>query len=131
LNPHAPTEYDIALEKTPAPQPGLPLEVELLEALREAGCTIPNGPAVLTAIQPILSRIGDAFAAEALLMIVSRLKGKKGEQIKISLLGTMDTSLSKTAAKYGISKQTLFINIQRLRARIFGKTSDGTATCRD
>jgi hypothetical protein len=74
VNAPAPSEFDLALQRTPAPQPGLPLEAELIEALREVpGCVIPDGPAVLTAIQPILSRLGDERAAEAMLMIVSRL----------------------------------------------------------
>lgn len=124
-----PSEFDIALAKTPAPDTALPVEVELIEALREAGCIIPDGMAVIAAIEPILDRIGDQRAADALGVVISRLKGKKGEEIRLALIGATDASLSQTAAKHGITKQTLFTNIQRLRRRIFGKTSDGAATC--
>ena len=123
------SEYDVALAKTPAPDAALPLEVELIEALHVAGCTIPDGAAAIAAIEPILNRIGDERAADGLRIIISRLKGKKGEEIRLALIGATDASLSQTAAKHGITKQTLFINIQRLRRRIFGKTSDGAATC--
>ena len=78
-------------------------------------------------MQPIFERIGDERAAHVLLLLLSRLKGKKGEEIKIALLGTMGKSLGDCANDLGITKQTLSTNIQRLRRRILGKTSDGAA----
>jgi hypothetical protein len=76
-----PSEFDIALAKTPAPSVPLPVEVELIEALREIpGCVIPDGMAVIAAIEPILDRIGDQRAADALGVVISRLKGKKARK---------------------------------------------------
>lgn len=123
----ATSEYDIALARTPAPAPDVPLELALIEALQDAGCVIPDLQRAIAAMQPILDAIGDQRAADALHAIISRLKGKKGEEIKLALLGTMGKSLQQSADELGVSKQTLFTNIQRLRRRIFGKTSDAPA----
>lgn len=123
------TEFAVAVATTPAPIPDVPLEAALIEALQDAGCTIPDVPAAIAALEPLLDRAGDERAASALHVIFSRLKGKKGEEIKIALLGTMGISLDEKAKSLGITKQTLFTNIQRIRRRIFGKTSDGFPLC--
>ncbi len=125
MNPDTPSEFEIALETTPAPVPDVPLEIELIETLRDTGATIPDVSAACAVIQRAFDEVGDHRAADALRIVLSRLKGKKGEEIKIALLGTMGKSLQECADKLGITKQTLLTNIQRLRRRIFGKTSDG------
>jgi DNA-binding CsgD family transcriptional regulator len=129
MSDDAATEYDIALAKTPAPVPALPPEMALIEALQDAGCIVPDPQRAIAVLEPILDRIGDERAADALHAIFSRLKGKKGEEIKLALLGTMGKSLKQSADGLGVSKQTLFTNIQRIRRRIFGKTSDGLPLC--
>jgi hypothetical protein len=131
MNQGAATEFDVALATVAAPMPDVSLEAALIEALQDVGCIIPDPRRAIAAIEPILDRIGDQRAADGLHAIISRLKGKKGDEIKLALLGTMGKSLQRSANELGVSKQTLFTNIQRLRRRIFGKTSDGIPLCRE
>jgi hypothetical protein len=123
-------EYEIALERTPAPGPSVPAELQLLRDLEDAGCTFENIPLAIAAIQQGLDLYGDQRAAEALAAIFSRLPGgRHGVELRMALLGAV--GVNESARKTGVTKQSLSRSIQRLRARLFGKTVDAVPIGRE
>ena len=115
------SEYEIALKTYEPPLPGMTVEAELIERLLELGITIPDPPQLTNHLQPILDKLGDRRAALILHKIFSRLKGKRGEEIRLAIYGALGIKLKDHADRLGITKQTLWRNIQRLRKRIFAQ----------
>lgn len=125
------SEFDIALERTPAPSgPTLPAELALIHSLQDLGVDFPDLPGAIRVIESAFDEHGDTRAAETLSVIFSRLPGgRHGVELRMALLGSIGVNAS--ARKSGISKQSLSRSIQRLRARLFGKTVDAVPIGRE
>ena len=116
------SEFEIAQETVAAPEPETPLEIQLLDALKEAGATIPDDSAAVQIIQPILDAIGDQRGAETLRMIFMRLPGgRRGTELRLALTQATADGCSSEARQLGLSAQSLFQSIQRLKKRLLGK----------
>ncbi|HTV40982.1 MAG TPA: hypothetical protein VMF08_10420 [Candidatus Sulfotelmatobacter sp.] len=112
---------------TPAPMPYVPLEIQLMEALREAGATIPDGAIADRLIQKILDDLGDQRAADAIARIFARLPGgKHGDELRHALGLALDCDSAELARRNGESKQSWGQRVKRLRERIFKKRLPGT-----
>ncbi len=112
------TEFEIAISKTAAPIATQPPKYDLVDALKEAGATIPHGalPRVLEAIENALDTHGDQRAAEALRIILERLGGgRRGEELKAALLGAVEGDGPAMASRFGTSKQNWYQRVGRLR----------------
>jgi hypothetical protein len=116
-----PTEFSVSLAQTPAPTPSDPPELALLLELTDAGVVFPDMPAAVAVVERHFDLYGDARAAEALHRLFQNLKGKKGREIRLALAGAWGRTLQAEADELGITKQTLARNVERIRARIFGK----------
>jgi hypothetical protein len=116
------SEFEIAVENTPAPEPETPLEIQLLDVLKEAGATIPDEGRAIQAIQPALDAIGDQRGAETLRMIFMRLPGgRRGTELRLALTQATADGCTAEAKRLGMSPQSLFQSIQRLKKRLLGK----------
>jgi hypothetical protein len=116
------SEYEVASETTPAPEPEVPLEVQLLDTLEDSGATIPDRPLAVQSMQPVLDAIGDRRGAETLRMIFMRLPGgRRGTELRLALTQATADGCTDEAKRLGMSTQSLFQSIKRLRRRIFSK----------
>jgi len=96
-----------------------PLERSLMTALEDTGATFPDPGAALGAIASAFDMAGDVRAAETLAMVLARLPGgRRGQELRQALLGTLGDG-TEAARENGVSKQSWFKGIQRLRQRIF------------
>ena len=90
----------------------------LLAALVQTGATFPNIPTALDEIENAFDLIGDQRGADTLAFVFSNLPGGKiGTLLRQALLGTLGGGV-EAAQKHGVTKQTWFASVRRLRARI-------------
>ncbi|MGA2685906.1 MAG: hypothetical protein ABSF51_12730 [Verrucomicrobiota bacterium] len=109
-------------ERVPVtPTPTDPPELALLLELLDAGAVFPDMPAAVAVVERHFDLNGDARAAETLHRLFQNLKGKKGREIRLALAGAWGRTLQAEADDQGVTKQTLAKNVERIRARIFGK----------
>ncbi len=110
----------------------------LLRALETAGASFKDRQCAIQIIEQFHDEHGDARAAMALRQIVERIGGgKKAEELRLALMQAFDGSrLTADASAWGVKRPTLWLNIQRLRERIFGpvvtkrlKRAKGRETC--
>lgn len=90
--------------------------VELWAALQE----VRDDGKALELIEAAFDQVGDGRAAEAMVRIINRLgRTKRDAQLRAALLGTVMTQAE--ARRFGISRQTLQKNVQRLRDKLLPK----------
>ena len=98
------------------PSPQSP-ERQLLEALKDLGVVFPDDEKALKAIEDGFDIHGDCRAADALCAIIARLPDTKaGLQLRLALLNA--TATESNATKLGITRQTLAVNLERLKKRL-------------
>jgi hypothetical protein len=105
----------------PEPAPSTPPE-RVIECLLDAGIQIPADKLQLAsrAIEGVIDDAAIEQAAQVFATILHRLpKGRDGRKLRQALLGTLGEGVD-AAAEAGVSKQSWFKSVERLRNRILG-----------
>ena len=125
MDPDHPSEFSIALEQTPAPEPQPSPAEDLLHTLEDLfGAECPRPKQALLAIESTLDAAGDQRAAESLGFILGRLRGRHGRLLRVALLGA--ANMSDEARAVGMKPQNFHRDVQKLKAKIFAGRSDET-----
>ena len=101
-----PTEFSIALEQTPAPEPELPVELLIVGVFEEfLHLCIPDAAKadLIAELQPHLDRAGDERAGAALAHMAGRLENTAaGEALRRVICGNVESS-REAARRVGCS----------------------------
>ena len=117
-----PSQFDVELACTPAPEPQCSIEENLLESLEGFWGPCPNRKRAMLEIASALDAGGDQRAGEALRRIFARLRGRHGRLLRVALVGA--SNMSEEARSMGMARQNLEKSVQRIRARIFTSPAD-------
>jgi hypothetical protein len=110
------SEFDVALERTPAPGPTVPAELALIHSLQDLGVDFPDLPSAIRVVENAFDEHGDQRAAECLAIVCSRLKGKGGSILKFALLNAC--GIASEARACGVSRQSFWHSIRHWRAKL-------------
>jgi hypothetical protein len=116
-----PSAYDLALDTVAAPEAEQDPVVRLAEDLQGLGVTFPDLGRAMRLMDGAVQDMAIRRAGEALAFILARLPGgRRGTELRVALLGTVDGDLAGQARRVNVAPQILWRSVERLRKRIFG-----------
>jgi hypothetical protein len=114
-----PSEFEIALEKTPAPSPDVSPELALIFRIEdETGTKFRDVPKVVSLIERAFEAAGDQRGGDCLKRMAQQLEGTAaGEALRRVITGSTET-LRDAAARAGCSHIAIFKQEKTIRKRL-------------
>jgi hypothetical protein len=117
-----------AIATTPAPEPGLPIELQLIRSFEERGEVLKDVPGCVRDIELFFDAHGDLTASRFFVRLLDYLGESKEGRVLARILTADKTPLRDAAKTVGLSHEGLRKKEGRIKARLMQKDTERKAS---